>query len=126
MAGLAQSALEVKAANRFLDRQLSFKSEKMKAGVFNIKIGSGQNQVTLTILPKHDHFKVIYFGGVMGAVRCVDAEWILIDPEETEIGDLPEYTPDLIGDRLAVILNESTVEAIGKEIELYFQKEEQA
>jgi len=40
----------------------------MKEIAFNIKFGYGQKEVTLTILPQKDYFKIIYFGGIMGAV----------------------------------------------------------
>ncbi|WP_449437119.1 hypothetical protein [Pedobacter steynii] len=96
----------------------------MNETVFNIKIGYGQNEVTLTILPQDDYFKVIYFGGIMGAVGYADADWTLIDPEKIAPGDLPMYTPDLKGERLKVILNEATVDAIGKEIEMHYHREE--
>ncbi len=36
---------------------------------FNIRIGYGENEVTLTILPTSDgYYKVIYYGGILGAV----------------------------------------------------------
>lgn len=91
---------------------------------FNIKIGYGKNEVTLTILPKEEYFKVIYFGGIMGAVRCVDGDWDLIEPDGLEGGDLPLYTPDLKGERLEVVLDENTVDMIGREIEQFNQQEE--
>ena len=96
----------------------------MKETAFNIKFGYGQKEVTLTILPREDYFKVIYFGGIMGALRCVDGDWDLIDPADLEGGDLPLYTPDLKGERLEVVLDEHTVDAIGGEIESYYQQEE--
>lgn len=90
----------------------------MKSAIFNIQIDYVGNEVTLTIVPQDDYFKVIYFGGIMGAVRLVDADWQLIDAEEIEAGDLPLYSPDLKGERLEVVLDDNTVNAIGKEIEL--------
>lgn len=86
---------------------------------FNIKIGYGNREVTLTILEEESYYKVIYFGGIMGAVYFLDGDWDLVDPEEVEAGDLPEYSPDLKGERLEIVLDEHTVDAIGKEIELY-------
>lgn len=92
---------------------------------FNIKFGYGQQEVTLTILPKEEYFKVIYFGGIMGAVRVLEGEWDLIEVEDLEGGDLPLYAPDLKGERLEVVLDEDTVDAIGREIELYYLQEEE-
>nr|WP_068891174.1 hypothetical protein [Pedobacter panaciterrae] len=87
---------------------------------FNIKVGYGEKEVTLTILQvKENYFKVIYFGGVMGGVTFNGGEWDLVEIEEMEIGDLPLYEPELKGERLQVILNEATVDAIGEEIESY-------
>lgn len=87
---------------------------------FNIKIGYGENEVTLTILPVGDnYFKVIYFGGVMGAVYFNGEEWDLIEKDEVKPGDLPLYHPELNGERLEIVLDQLTVAAIGEEIELY-------
>ncbi|ACU03524.1 MULTISPECIES: hypothetical protein [Pedobacter] len=91
---------------------------------FNIRIGYGKKEVTVTILPvKENYYKVIYYGGVMGAVYYNGDEWELIEKEDVEPGDLPLYEPELIGERLEIILNETTVDAIGDEIELYFREE---
>lgn len=88
---------------------------------FNIKVGYGEKEVTLTILPHpEDYYKVIYFGGIMGAVCRVDGEWDLITATEIEAGDLPLYVPDLKGERLELVLDDLTIEAIGREIELYY------
>lgn len=94
----------------------------MKKADFNIKFGYGQKEVTLTILPHEDYYKVIYFGGIMGAVRYVDNDWDLIEADQLEGGDLPLYTPDLNGDRLEVVLDENSVDTIGQEIELHYEQ----
>lgn len=87
--------------------------------VFNIKIGFGDNEVTLTILPMEEgYYKVIYFGGILGAVR-LDTDhttWEKVPDEEIEAGDLPLYRHDLSADRLDVVLDEHTVQRIGEEI----------
>jgi len=98
----------------------------MKAS-FNIKVGYGKKEVTLNILQtRENHFEVIYFGGVMGAVRFNSQEWELIEIEQLEPGDLPFYQPELKGERLKVILNQATVEAIGEEIENYLSHQDTA
>lgn len=96
----------------------------MEEAAFNIRFGYGQNEVTLTILPKEDHYKVIYFGGILGAVACLDGDWYLLGSEDIEPGDLPLYTPDLKKERLEVVLDENTADAIGQEIEFYYNQEE--
>jgi hypothetical protein len=95
-----------------------FKNKKMEEA-FNIKIGFGINEITLTILQHKDYYKVIYFGGIMGAVHQTDGDWELMNPEEVDAGDLPQYTPALKGERLEIVLDEHTVDAIGREIEHY-------
>lgn len=90
---------------------------------FNVRVGYGDNEVTLTILPsKENYYKVIYYGGVMGAV-CFNGEiWDLIDKEDVEPGDLPLYEPEIKGERLDIVLDGAIVEEIGEEIELYLAK----
>lgn len=92
---------------------------------FNIKIGYGSKEVTLTILHHKDYYKVIYFGGIMGAVKQVNEDWELMDPQEVDAGDLPQYIPDLKGERLEIVLEEHTVDAIGSEIEYYNSDDEE-
>jgi len=86
--------------------------------VFNIKIGFGQNEVTLTILPTEKYYKVIYYGGILGAVRLEEDNetWEKVPDEEIEAGDLPSYRHDLKADRLDVVLDDVTVQRIGDEI----------
>lgn len=86
--------------------------------VFNIKIGFGANEVTLTILPAEEYYKVIYFGGILGAIRLEDDNetWEKVPDEEVDPGDLPLYKHDLTADRLDVVLDEHTVHRIGDEI----------
>lgn len=86
--------------------------------VFNIKIGFGDNELTLTILPAEEYYKVIYYGGILGAVRLEsdNETWEKVPDEEVEPGDLPLYKHDLTADRLDVVLDEPTVQRIGEEI----------
>lgn len=89
----------------------------MEKKAFNIRVGYGKKEVTLTILQEEDYYKVIYFGGIMGAVRHVQNEWVLMKHTEIPAGDLPVYTPELKGERLEIVFDERTAHAIGKEIE---------
>ena len=86
--------------------------------VFNVKIGFGENELTLTILPTENYYKVIYYGGVLGAIRPEDnhSSWVKVPDEEVEAGDLPLYKHDLTADRLDIVLDEYTVNLIGEEI----------
>lgn len=89
----------------------------MEKEAFNIRVGYGKKEVTLTILKEKDYYKVIYFGGIMGAVRHDRNEWVLMKTTEIPAGDLPVYTPELKGERLEIVFDEHTARAIGKEIE---------
>lgn len=87
--------------------------------VFNIKIGYGANEITLTILPAEEGmYKVIYFGGILGAIRLDShqEDWELVPEEELPAGDLPMYQHDMRADRLDVVLDEITIQRIGEEI----------
>jgi hypothetical protein len=91
--------------------------------VFNIKIGFGQNELTLTVLPNEEGiFKIIYYGGVLGAIRLeADNEtWEKVPDDELEAGDLPFYRHNLTTDRLDIVLDQPTVERIGEEIHAQF------
>jgi len=92
---------------------------------FNIKIGYGANEVTLTILPSDDHhYKVIYYGAVLGALKYDQDCWELIEQDQLEAGDLPYYQHDVNSGNVNVILNPATVDEIGEEIEHILQTEE--
>lgn len=87
---------------------------------FNIKIGYGEKEVTLTILPiETGYYKVIYFGGILGAVSYDNQSdcWQPVPAEDIEAGDLPLYKHDLKADRLEVVLNDGCIQEIGNEIE---------
>ncbi len=86
---------------------------------FNIKVGFGEHEVTLTILPaKEGYYLILYFGGIIGAVKLdVDGEfWEQVPDGEIVPGDLPLYEPDLNAERLNFVLCEHTVDSIGEEI----------
>lgn len=58
---------------------------------FNVHIRNNEEEITLTILPEQDYYKIIYFGGIIGAIKEVDGEWELLTEDEIEAGDLPFY-----------------------------------
>ncbi|RZL46805.1 MAG: hypothetical protein EOP00_13845 [Pedobacter sp.] len=86
---------------------------------FNIKISHHNNEVTLTILPEKDYFKIIYFGGIVGAIKPVGHEWVLVEEEEIEPGDLPlyEYKHGYADERPKLELNLPEINRIAAEIE---------
>lgn len=87
--------------------------------VFNVKIGFGKNELTLTVLPSLEgYYKIIYYGAILGAIRLENDNetWERVPDEEIEAGDLPLYQHDLTADRLDIVLDEHTVHRIGEEI----------
>jgi hypothetical protein len=87
---------------------------------FNIKIGFGPKEVTLTILPADEgYYKVIYYGGIIGAVRLENGVncWEMLAEGEYDAGGLPYYQHNMNSDRIKVVLDDITVDHIGEEIE---------
>jgi hypothetical protein len=92
---------------------------------FNVKIGYGANEVTLTVLPTNEkEYKIIYYGAVLGAVKYQQDCWELIPLADLEAGDLPYYHHDVNSGNINVILDDATVDAIGEEI-MHFQSTDQ-
>lgn len=58
---------------------------------FNIHIENNDEKVTLTILPEKNYYKIVYFGGIIGAIKSVESGWELLAEEEIEAGGLPFY-----------------------------------
>jgi hypothetical protein len=89
---------------------------------FNIKISVGDQEITLTILPFHQNcYRVIYFGGILGAIKLhqADETWELLPHEEAIGDDLPPYTPNDDGNRIEITLDRKTIQKIGHEIVIY-------
>ncbi|RZK59800.1 MAG: hypothetical protein EOO91_03895 [Pedobacter sp.] len=58
---------------------------------FNIKIKTVGQEITLTVLPQDDEYKIIYFGGIIGGLRQENDELHFIKPEDVIPGGLPLY-----------------------------------
>ncbi len=58
---------------------------------FNIHIQNNDDEVTLTVLPEQDYYKIVYFGGIIGAIKEFDGGWELLAEDEIEAGGLPFY-----------------------------------
>lgn len=91
---------------------------------FNIKIKHGKKELTLTILPDDKgYFKVIYFGGILGAVYFDGHNWEQVPPADVIAGDLPMYEPGPASDdHEDLSLSEYLVEGVGREIDLYLDE----
>lgn len=87
---------------------------------FNIKITYGSNEVAVTILPTDEgYYKVVYYGGIIGAVCFDGKDWDLVPSEKIIAGDLPLYTPGPLGERIEIELTDQVADRIGLEISLY-------
>lgn len=87
---------------------------------YNIKISYGTNEVTLTILPTNEgYYKVIYYGGILGAVFFDGKDWDSVANDHIVQGDLPFYEAGRIGERIEIELSDHVIERIGWEIHLY-------
>jgi hypothetical protein len=88
---------------------------------FNIKLPVSGQTATLTILTADQGlYKIVYYGGIMGALRAPEEdaqEWTLVPKEELVAGDLPFYQATSDPDRLNILLDETTVRLIGQEIQ---------
>ena len=58
---------------------------------FNIQIDHGDDKITLTIIPKEDYYTIVYFGGILGAIRKMGPDWILLQQEEIDPGALEHF-----------------------------------
>jgi len=84
---------------------------------FNIKISIADCQITLTILPTSDYYKIVYYGGILGAITVVNSHWELVAPENLEAGDLPPYHNNTDDHRVEIELHHQNIQLIGEEIE---------
>ncbi|MEJ5995821.1 hypothetical protein WG904_15430 [Pedobacter sp. Du54] len=58
---------------------------------FNIHIQNNEEEITLTIIPEKNYYKIVFYGGIIGAIEAFEGGWKLLEEEEIEAGDLPFY-----------------------------------
>lgn len=58
---------------------------------FNIKVNAVGKEITLTILPQDDEYKIIYFGGIIGGLKQEKDTLNFIKPEDVVPSSLPLY-----------------------------------
>jgi hypothetical protein len=86
---------------------------------FNIKINVVNKEVTLTILPQDEEYKIIYFGGIIGALRPDDDHFKFIKPEYVTPGSLPLYEykqPESLVEEVELSLTDELLKQITKAI----------
>jgi hypothetical protein len=85
---------------------------------FNIRINYNSQELTLTILPNTDRrFTIVYFGGVLGAVRQLGDSWQLMDFHSIPESGLPEYRSGHKNSRTEIELTSEVANYIGLKIE---------
>ncbi|MFD0941498.1 hypothetical protein [Pedobacter boryungensis] len=86
---------------------------------FNIHIQNNDEQVTLTVIPEKDYFKLVYFGGIIGAIKESEGEWELLEEDEIEPGLLPlfNYKNGVNNEELKFELSLPKINQIAAEIE---------
>ena len=89
--------------------------EEMK--VFNIYIEHNDQQITLTIIPKDDYFKIMYSGGILGAIRKQGSDWILLEADEIEPGEPAPFDYKQTADGHHITLGVAEVNLISGAIE---------
>jgi hypothetical protein len=84
---------------------------------FNIQIDHGDEKITLTIIPKEDYYIIVYFGSILGAIRKMGLDWILLQQDEIDPGMLEyfDHKQNFEGTRLSLGIHE--INLIAGEIE---------
>lgn len=84
---------------------------------FNIEIEHDDQTISLTIIPKDDYFKIVYFGGILGAIRKQGSDWTLLKAEEIEPGELAPFDYKLTEDGHHISLGVAEINQISGAIE---------
>ncbi|SFA60105.1 hypothetical protein SAMN04488511_12516 [Pedobacter suwonensis] len=51
---------------------------------FNIEINHNDQALTLTIIPQHDHFRIVYLEEILGILKKQGSDWILMKADEID------------------------------------------
>ncbi|MDQ0638677.1 hypothetical protein QF042_002242 [Pedobacter sp. W3I1] len=88
---------------------------------FNIEIDHNDQAITLTIVPKDDYFKIVYLGGILGAIRKQESDWILLKAEEIELEELAPFDYKLTENSHHLSLGVAEINQISGAIENHLQ-----
>ncbi|RDC56149.1 hypothetical protein DU508_11050 [Pedobacter chinensis] len=88
---------------------------------FNVHIDHNGDNLTLTIIPKEDYFKIVYFGGILGALRKQGTDWILMEESEIDPGELAPFDYKLTPDGVHISLDSHEINQISEQIEHYLE-----
>jgi hypothetical protein len=84
----------------------------------NIKIQYQAKEVTLTVIAEDGAlYRLLYYGGILGAVERSNNIWILSDPSKVPSGDLPQYRKAHQNNRVELALDNEVANQIGRKIE---------
>ncbi|TCD00721.1 hypothetical protein EZ449_19665 [Pedobacter frigidisoli] len=84
---------------------------------FNIRFEHAGNTVTLTIIPKDDYYLIVYFGGILGAIRNRDTDWVILKKEDINHGELSYYDHTTESAATKITLGTAEINQIAGEIE---------
>jgi hypothetical protein len=88
---------------------------------FNIEINHNDQAITLTIIPKDDYFKIVYLGGILGAIRKKQSDWFLLKAEEIEPDELAPFDYTLTENGHHLSLGVAEINQISGAIENHLQ-----
>lgn len=89
---------------------------------FNIIIKSGGEKIDLNIHPQEaGAFKVVYHGALIGEVFMGSGgdNWEAVTADQLEPGGFPVYEYDESSGHQDILLDDTVIQAIGKEISVY-------
>lgn len=92
---------------------------------FNIRIKAPE-QVSLTVLPTDKgYYKIIYYASVLTAIeKTKDGDWVLLEKDNIEAGDLPYYIPVDDSDHIKITLDTDFAKEAGAAIDAELKEED--
>lgn len=84
---------------------------------FNIDITHGEDAITLNIIPKDDYFKIAYAEGILGAIKKIGSDWIIMEPDEIEAGEMAHFAHKLTSVGNSIHLGAAEINQIAGQIE---------
>lgn len=63
---------------------------------FNIEVPYAGEEVTLTVMRSDDKFRLVFNGGIIGALQQQETDWEWLEEEDILVGELP-FLKDKMG-----------------------------
>lgn len=91
---------------------------------FNINISHEGEPVTLTVIPENEYFKIVYFEGILGAIKNDGSDWKLLQEGEFEPGYFAPFDYKLTNHHeKKITLGMAEINQIGGEIENHLSQD---